>query len=78
MHTNRLYTPVWATPSDFSDIVVSKRMFFDHIPTKSCPRFMETFEMLRKEDRQAAEAAAAAAATRPGAGRRSWGGGDVV
>eukprot|EP00903_Cladosiphon_okamuranus_P015368 g14194.t1 len=84
-HTNRtcctkhwLYTPVWAKPADFSDIVVSKRMFLDHLPTKSCPRFMETFEMLRKEGREAAEAAAAAAEVMPGAERRSWGGSDVV
>lgn len=67
---------MWAKPADFSDIVVSKRMFFDHIPTKSCPRFMETFQMLRQEADQATEAAAAAAA-RSGAGRRSWGGRDV-
>lgn len=40
--------------------MVSKRMFFDHIPTKSCPRFTETFDMLRKEEREAAAAAAAA------------------
>lgn len=73
----RLYTPVWAKPADFSDIVVSKRMFFDHIPTKSCPRFMETFDMLRKEGREAAEDAAAAAAARSGAGRGSWGGSGV-
>ena len=68
---------MWAKPSDFADIVVSKRMFFDHIPTKSCPRFMETFEMLQKERREATEAAAAAA-ERTGAERRSWSGSDVV
>lgn len=74
---SRLYTPVWAKPADFSDIVVSKRMFLDHLPTRSCPRFMETFDMLRKENREANEAAAAAAVM-PGADRRSWGGSGVV
>lgn len=39
-------------------------MFFDHIPTKSCPRFMETLEMLRKE-------ATEAGAVVGGAGRRT-------
>lgn len=68
---------MWAKPADFSDIVVSKRMFFDHIPTKSCPRFVETFEMLRKEGREATEAAAAAAVM-PGAERRPWDGNHVV
>lgn len=71
-NATRLYTPVWKKPSDFSDIVVSKRMFFDHIPTKSCPRFVETFDMLRKEARlaraAAADVTAATAATLGGGG----------
>lgn len=47
---------MWAKPTDFADIMVSKRMFFDHIPTRSCPRFTETFKMLVKEAGEASPA----------------------
>lgn len=66
----RLYTPVWAKPTDFRDIVVSKRMFFDHIPTKSSPRFTETYKMLLEEGREAV------ASGLPGRGRPAEGGGE--
>lgn len=44
-----LYTPVWAKPTDFTEIVVSKDMFFDHIPTKTIPHFKRTLELLLEE-----------------------------
>lgn len=68
---------MWKKPGDFSDIVVSKRMFFDHIPTKSCPRFVETFDMLRKEARLA-RAAAADVAPATAASRGGGGGGGLA
>lgn len=45
----RVYTPVWAAPSDFAEIKVSKRMFVDHFPTRSCPAFKEALNRLKKE-----------------------------
>ncbi|CAM9453435.1 unnamed protein product [Discosporangium mesarthrocarpum] len=40
------YTPVWATPEDFADIVVSRRMFVDHIITLSIPALTDTLRSL--------------------------------
>lgn len=64
---------MWAKPTDFADIVVSKRMFFDHIPTRTCPRFTETFEMLKREANEADASLTVAAAAATAAATAAWG-----
>eukprot|EP00611_Tribonema_gayanum_P024541 TRINITY_DN544_c0_g1_i1.p1 TRINITY_DN544_c0_g1~~TRINITY_DN544_c0_g1_i1.p1 ORF type:complete len:122 (-),score=45.52 TRINITY_DN544_c0_g1_i1:375-740(-) len=74
------YTPVWAEPEQFKELVVSASMFTDHWPTRLVPILEHMLSDMVKESREAqrdADTAAArdlrdaAAGERPGSRRAS-------